>query len=268
MAQQNWTQLELSKLQHGKLSWIWVALVPGAAGGNKLRRQFLWKFLYCPEIIPAVGHKEEAAWGARICFISPLTPPSWEILVAVMRITCCPGIWQWQPWQGGRLRSCLYFGAWLQPEGWLQPHGSQISKSIAPPRPPWTLPAPLRGRCSNLQKNATLVAGGIRPPQRGSATRINWGTGPANDLRLGKGLEMWKRAWSWLMTFNSTPGFRLGEVYVSQNPSGMSYSIRQVQRGLLEINLKLRIPLSAQNPLNISWLAAQHVLICNAAEQL
>ena len=59
----------------------------------------------------------------------------------------------------GRLRSCLYFGAGLQPEGRTKPHGSQISKSIAPPRPPWTPPAPLGGWCSNLQKNATPVFG-------------------------------------------------------------------------------------------------------------
>ena len=110
---------------------------------NKLRRQFLRKFLYCPEIIPAVGHKEEAACGARICFISPLTPPHTQIRLAEMRrrtlmrttrLSRYPT--QWQPWWGGRLRSCLYFGAELQPEGWLEPHGSQISKSIAPPRPP------------------------------------------------------------------------------------------------------------------------------------
>ena len=71
-------------------------------------------------------------------------------------------------------------------------HGSQISKSIATPLEPPSTPPPPRPQCSsNLQKNATLATPGIRLPRSGSATRINWGTGPTNDLHLEKGLEIW-----------------------------------------------------------------------------
>ena len=70
----------------------------------------------------------------------------------------------------GRLRSCLYFGAELQPEGWLEPHGSQISKSIAPPRPPWTPPAPSEEGAAICRKMQHLWLG-VFGPRRGDLQR-------------------------------------------------------------------------------------------------
>ena len=94
------------------------------------------------EIIPAVAIKRRRPGELAFASSHP-QPPLHQRLGRRRRrtrrrrrrITCCPErrIWQWQPWRGGRLRGCLYFGAQLQPQGGRSPHGSQISKSIAPP---------------------------------------------------------------------------------------------------------------------------------------
>ena len=96
------------------------------------------------EIIPAVAIKRRRPGELAFASSHP-QPPLHQRWRKRTRITCCPerGIWQWQPWRGGRLRGCLYFGAQLQPQGGRSPHGSQISKSIAPQ------PSPsLSKRCS------------------------------------------------------------------------------------------------------------------------
>ena len=96
---------------------------------------------------------------------------------------------QWQPWWGGRLRSCLYFGAGLQPEGWLEPHGSQISKSIAPPRPPWTPPAPSEGGAAICRKMQHLWLG-VFGPRRGDMQRALIEAEPNQPT-----IFTWRRVW-------------------------------------------------------------------------
>ena len=110
---------------------------------------------------PCGGHKEEAAWGARICFISPPATPSSEVgeeedeeeeeeednLLSGKTYLAVAAL------AGRKIEGLFVFWSPVAAAGRRSPHGSQISKSIAP-QP--SLPLSLRGAVRNLQKNATL----------------------------------------------------------------------------------------------------------------
>ena len=120
---------------------------------------------------PCGGHKEEAAWGARICFISPPATPSSEVeqeedeeeeevedeeedeeeeeeenLLSGETYLAVAAL------AGRKIEGLFVFWSPVAAAGRRSPHGSQISKSIAPP----ALSLSLRGAVRNLQKNATL----------------------------------------------------------------------------------------------------------------
>ena len=85
---------------------------------------------------PCGGHKEEAAWGARICFISPPATPSSEVeqeedeednLLSRERYLAVAAL------AGRKIEGLFVFWSPVAAAGRRSPHGSQISKSIAPP---------------------------------------------------------------------------------------------------------------------------------------
>ena len=100
---------------------------------------------------PCGGHKEEAAWGARICFISPPATPSSEVgeeedeeeeeeednLLSRERYLAVAAL------AGRKIEGLFVFWSPVAAAGRRSPHGSQISKSIAP-QPS----LPLSKRCS------------------------------------------------------------------------------------------------------------------------
>ena len=115
---------------------------------------------------PCGGHKEEAAWGARICFISPPATPSSEVeqeeeeeededeeednLLSGETYLAVAAL------AGRKIEGLFVFWSPVAAAGRRSPHGSQISKSIAPPALSLSLSLSLRGAVRNLQKNATL----------------------------------------------------------------------------------------------------------------
>ena len=88
---------------------------------------------------PCGGHKEEAAWGARICFISPPATPSSEVgeeedeeeeeednLLSGETYLAVAAL------AGRKIEGLFVFWSPVAAAGRRSPHGSQISKSIAP----------------------------------------------------------------------------------------------------------------------------------------
>ena len=102
---------------------------------------------------PCGGHKEEAAWGARICFISPPATPSSEVgeeeednLLSGERYLAVAAL------AGRKIEGLFVFWSPVAAAGRpLSPRESNLQVNSSP-----ALSLPLRGAVRNLQKNATL----------------------------------------------------------------------------------------------------------------